>query len=291
MNKNIGIKILALVIALIIWLQINLLKEQTITMKIPLRIINIPENIYINKQESIKLNFQITGEGIAILTFYLSNPYVEYDASTLSIGKNPLSAEKILPFLRKHTRLKFTVLDDIEKTSLSAERIIQKKVNVQMKFETSEAKEYYYTQQFDVDERTVLLSGPIADIQKIESITTEPITLGMIKDNKKVRFELVNDHIIIIPSQLNLVKQNQAVISKTFTNIIIRSEDPLLTYFPDRVSVIIEGKKDSLNLIGSDDIQASVNEKSGEIEVSLKKESGLTVIDYTPQKVTIRKKD
>jgi len=291
MNKNLGLKILALIIAIIIWLQVNLLKEQSITMKIPLRIINIPENIYVNKQESLKLNFQVEGDGIAILTFFMSNPYVEYDASTLSIGKNPLSADKILPFLKKHNRLKFTALDDINKTNLSAERIIQKKVNVQMKFETPETKEYYYAQQFDVDERTVLLSGPVGDIQRIESISTEPITIEMIKDNKKVRFETISNRVIIIPAQLNLIKQNQAVLSKTFTNILIENTDHSYIFFPDRVSVIVEGKKDSLAIINSNDIKAKVNPSNGEVEISLSKESSLKIIDYTPQKVTIKKKD
>lgn len=290
MRTNVSLKILALIIAILIWLQVNLLKHQEIKMKLPVRVINVPENIYVSKQDSLRLNFQVEGEGIVLLLFYLSNPYLEYDASTLSIGKNSLTLEKFGPFFEKYKQLNFKLLDHIEKSSLSAERIVQKKVPIQLNFESPQVKETFYAQQIDADERSVMLSGPLLDIQKIDIINTEPITESMIKENRKIKFENISDKILLIPSQLTLIKQKQSTINRTFNNIPIELSDKKISIFPDRVSVIVEGKQDTIKVIDASHIKAFVKNDEGDIEVRIDHQN-IKIIDFTPQKVRIKKKD
>lgn len=290
MKKSLVLKILALLLAILIWFQVNLLKEHTVKLKIPVRVINVPDNIYVNKQEELALNFEVTGQGIVLLTFWLTNPTLDYDASSLTIGNNILAKERILPFLKKYKQLRFTPLDTLGHTSLSAERIVQKKVPIQLVFASDKDKEFFYSQQIDVEEKTVLISGPGKDIQNIDLIYTEEISEKILKEQKKLKFNLDNEKVLIIPAQLNLVRQNQSFITKTFSNIDIENNERL-QIFPDQVSVIIEGKRDSLSSFNKQNIKASVNPSTGDISIILNHTNSLKVIDFTPQKVTIKKKD
>ncbi len=289
MNKNLTLKVLAVVLAILIWLQINLLKDQTVNVRIPVRIVNVPDNIYVDKNKNLSLKFEIKGQGIAIISYLIANPSLEYDASSLTIGKNILVRERILPFFKKYKQLKFTPLENIENTHVSTERIVQKKIPIQLLFKSDKDKQYFYSQQIDIEEKSAIISGPSNDVQNIDIVYTEEITEDLLKDSKKIKFNLNNERIIIIPAQLSLVSQKQMITSRTISNIDIENNNDFVI-FPDQVSVIIEGKRDSLNAFNSSNIKASVNPNNGEIIVELENTNSIKIKDFTPQKVTIRKK-
>jgi hypothetical protein len=281
--------VLAVVLAILIWLQINLLKDQTVNVRIPVRIVNVPDNIYVDKNKNLSLKFEIKGQGIAIISYLIANPSLEYDASSLTIGKNILVRERILPFFKKYKQLKFTPLENIENTHVSTERIVQKKIPIQLLFKSDKDKQYFYSQQIDIEEKSAIISGPSNDVQNIDIVYTEEITEDLLKDSKKIKFNLNNERIIIIPAQLSLVSQKQMITSRTISNIDIENNNDFVI-FPDQVSVIIEGKRDSLNAFNSSNIKASVNPNNGEIIVELENTNSIKIKDFTPQKVTIRKK-
>lgn len=291
MKNNLGFKILAVVIALIIWVQLNLLKEQSITMNIPLRIINVPENLYVDKSEIIKLKLQVYGAGIDVLSYYLSNPHIDYDASVMMVGRNALAEEKIIPFLRRYNNLKFALLEEVDRINIIAERIVQKTVTVHIDFDSIEAKEYFAAQQLELSEKSILLSGPVADIRNIEHATTEPISVAMIKGNKKVRFEMGTSKVLVIPPHLSFVKNEQPLTTKTFVNIEIDNPDNNIVMFPSSVAVIIEGNKDIIETIKSSDIQARVNRLNSVVEVRLLNHTNVDIIDFTPRTVILKAKE
>ncbi|HOQ79983.1 MAG TPA: hypothetical protein PLH63_02855 [Candidatus Cloacimonadota bacterium] len=290
MKKNLSLKILAVVIACIIWVQVNLLKEQSIVMTIPLIVVDLPDNIFVDKNEVYKLKFQINGSGMDLLSFYISNPAIEYDGSSLKVGSNKLSAENLVPYFRKYENIRFVPIDEIERTSIYTERVIQRKVGVLITYESEEAKAYFEASNLELNENSVIVSGPIEDVQKIDIVVTQPISIAMIKGKKKIKPSVSSNKVLYIPEHFSLVEQNQIIAKKTFSNIPIEIYDKEVSFFPNTVTVILEGNKDYIEAVKTKDIKAKIKKSNGKVEITVNKYQSLKVVDYSPKKAMINKK-
>ncbi len=294
MRSNKWLQLIALLIAMLLWVQQTLLKEQTAKVKIPIRIVNIPENLFLFKSDNMKVSLKVKGLGIHILNFWITNPILDYNGNNLKLGKNTLHSDSLIVFLEKYENLVFSTTKETKNVIVSTDLIVQKKVPIEIVYETPEVESYAINEKIEYDDKIVLISGPVQDINNINRIKTMPITQKMLENrNNKIKFEIKNDYIISIPAQLSISNDKIKMITKTFTYIPIEYDHSRVTIFPNRVSLIIEGKKDSVEALKQTDIKAFIelkeNSSSSPIKFNLSK--NYKIIDYTPQKVTIKKKE
>lgn len=293
MKTNKWLKIIALLIAMLLWLQQTLLKEQKANLTIPVRVVNLPENLFLFKSDNMKINLQVKGLGVHILYFWATNPTLDFNGSALKLGKNTIKADSLIFYLSKNERLTFQPFQDTHNLIVTTDLIIQKKIPIEIVFASPEAEKYFYEHKISFDEKNVSISGPVQDINNIKKIRTVAIQEDDLKNIKnKISFDFNNDNIIVIPAQLSIHDDKIRLATKTLAYIPIEYNKTLYTIFPDRVSVIVEGKKDSLDLLTTEDIKAFIevgNQSNAEIRFEINK--SLKIIDYTPQKVTVKKKE
>ncbi|HPK41384.1 MAG TPA: hypothetical protein PKZ69_07145, partial [Candidatus Cloacimonadota bacterium] len=152
------------------------------------------------------------------------------------------------------------------------------------------AKAYFEASNLELNENSVIVSGPIEDVQKIDIVVTQPISIAMIKGKKKIKPSVSSNKVLYIPEHFSLVEQNQIIAKKTFSNIPIEIYDKEVSFFPNTVTVILEGNKDYIEAVKTKDIKAKIKKSNGKVEITVNKYQSLKVVDYSPKKAMINKK-
>lgn len=291
-KKNSNLKILAFFIAFIIWLQLTLLEEQITVMNIPIRVVNVPDNLYLYKQEILKIPLRVKGRGIHILLFFLSGPTIDYNGSGLKQGNNLINMDTLQESLPFNPDLTFQGLKSDNILILTTDRIVQKEVPVVFQFETERVKQNLINEKYSFNDVNVLISGPSLEINKTDAVYAERISNDFLKSRRRnIRILPVNEHLVIVPPQIELKQVTELITSKTISYIPIYHNQDLYNIFPQRVSIKIEGNSDSLKLINQEDIRAYILEQdytiTNEAEIQFKIPNYIKIIDYTPKKVSI----
>ena len=295
-KSNFNLKLLAFFIALIIWFQLTLLQEHVTTIDIPIRVVNVPDFLYLYKQDSLKVPFRIKGKGIHIVLFHLSGHTIDYNGIRLSLGNNLINMETLeesLPFI---PNLEMNVLKSDNIIILTTEKILQKEVPVNLQFDSERIRNTLIQENYSLNDINVTISGPALEINKIDQVLSEKLDNDFLKSRKKTfRIRPVNEHVVIVPQQIELKQVEDLIISRTFSFIPIYHNEDIYSIFPQRVSIQIEGKVDSLNNISSGDINAYIQDNNykdnDEADVYFKIPPSFRIIDFTPQKVIIKLKN
>jgi len=292
MNKNNSIKVLAVIIAIVGWFMINLLKEHTTVINFPIRIVNIPDNIHLFENESIRLPVIIQGKGINILHFYFTTPTIDYNGFDIVMGDNLLDLNRVESSLPNYKGLDISLLP-IENTLLvTTDRILQKRVPVYFDFFSERDREILIENHYGFDDHFVTLLGPSVEIQKIDNVLTERVSADILKTNRRnIRLKSINDFVAIIPSFIELKQITETISTRTISFIPIDFNELNISIFPKRVSIILEGKQDSLNVITPDDIHAYVLDHEinnlMELNIYFQVPDFVKIVDFTPTKVNV----
>lgn len=292
MKKNLAFKIFALISAIFIWFQINLLREQKTVLNMPVRIINVPDNLYLYKHSNLKIPVNVKGRGIHIVLFYLSSPSIDYNGQDIKLGNNLLDIKRLENSLPYHPHLSLSPHQSESEIVLTTDRMLQKEVPVQFSFNTNRDKEFLQSERYNLDNVSVQVMGPSLEIQKIESVFTEKLGSDIAKSKRRsIRIKPVNEHIVVIPPSVELQKITDIISTKTLSSLPIYYNDVKYSIFPERVSVKIEGKLDSLSLVKAEDISAFILDEDYQdnsmVNVFFKKPSFIKILDYTPKTVRV----
>ena len=293
MKKNTGYKILAVIITILIWLQIGLLTDQTTVISVPLHLVNISDDLYLIGVNDLKIPLHIRGRGINIFTFYFSDPKITYNSEQFVLGNNALDFSMLEQSLPTHPNLRFSLIQKEIQITITTDTITQKRVPVTYDFASELDRQTLIQNDFLFDETYVTISGPGYEIQNIDEVFTEKLKVDILKQRTPdVRLKSVNENVIIIPALISLSKINDMIASKTLPFIPINHDEQVMI-FPQRVTVKIEGKPDSLAQVSPDDITAFVtfdgNTDDTDIEISFQIPDHIKIIDYTPKTVNMRK--
>ncbi|MDD4156161.1 MAG: hypothetical protein PHY08_06260 [Candidatus Cloacimonetes bacterium] len=292
-KNNLNLKILALLIAIMIWFQITLLQEHQTIINIPIRVVNVSDNLYLYKQDSLKIPFRIKGKGIHLLIFHFSNPTIDYNGSNLTLGNNLINMETLKESLPYNPNIDFQSKKTEDLIILTTDKIQQKEIPVNLQFKSEQTRTNLINENYSINDLFVTISGPALEINKIESINSEEIDTDLIKSKKKfIRLLPVNEHIVIVPPQIELKQASEIIDTKTFSFIPIYHNSETYEIFPQRISIKIQGKRDSLKSISSEDIKAYIQDldysHNDEATVYFKPIPSIKIIDYTPKKVSIK---
>ena len=290
MKKKIWYGFFAFLIAVAIWYQINLLREQNVVINVPMRISNISDNFYILNRDELRVPIRVVGSGIYILIYYLSNPFINYNGAEMYIGSNVIDLSDSESILKYHPKLRFNIVQSDEDLVVEVDRVVQKRVPVIFDFVSERDRETLVSSNYIFDDVYISISGPESEINKIDYVHTEKINADAIKPRSPfVRLKYVNDFVI---STLELQKISDIISTRTLALIPIEHDTTKISLFPQRVSVKIEGKLDSLNALSSEDITAYVLgdlfEDDSDVNIHFRKPDHIKILDFTPQKVNVR---
>jgi hypothetical protein len=302
MKKNLFIKILVVFLAILLWVQQSLLKTHTDELMIPIRFVNISTNLVLLDDEIPMIPVTLEGRGLDFFILKLSNVYFEINAKNFIYGQNHYQIKE--SNLRNFGRMKINIdKKNLEnKTSINLDKIIEAKKSIEILYASAKDEEFFIQNKIINSLQKVKVKGPKSILNSIKRIKTEKISSKKIKDGK-LTAQLINPD-----TRVQLIK-NTVVLEITHTKLINRTIslipityplDQEITIIPQKVSIMIRGPKEIVDILEKNSIEAYINlkdikkietGKSISVDVNFNLPSGIQLIDYTPRKIKILKND
>jgi hypothetical protein len=262
----------------------------------PVRLVNLPQGIYLYPESDILIPVLVRGTGFHILLYHLGENYIEYPGYDVSIGENILDWEKLYQSMPMHKNLFISSIPTEDPVIFSTDRIIQRIVPVVFDFESESDMDAITELNFVIDDFTVTVSGPELLVREITNVSTEIVSADILRSHTKiVKLNSPNEHIILFPQTIELTTVPEIMTTKTLTFIPIYHNSDLYSIFPERVTVKIEGKQDILQQTTVEDIRAYIdaieyqNNTRAKIHIIVPKY--ITIIDKTPSEVIVNVKN
>jgi len=284
--------LLAVCMAVFLWLQSVLLSEQEESVSIPLIFDPQPADLAPNDFIDPEIDIILKTNGVNILLFRHQNIYYHQDGSKLKYGMNSihLNLENINC---TEKQLEFIVGFKQKVKMVEMDRIISRQKPVILTFSSSSDEQFFQKQQFDVRSSTVEVKGPEKLLDKLEGIKTEPVSKRDL-DNNSLRVALVSpSQLIVLNIREIVVRFNSNVnMIKTIPLIPITYQgEEKITFSPQKVTAKIEGKDSLISKVTKDDIHvdlivpAMIDSVYGSVKFTLPID--VKLLEYTPEKIRI----
>jgi len=293
MKKKFWAMILALVIAIVIWLEINITKIHEVNITIPISITNAPAALIPLSIEPESINLVIEGTGKNIL-FYNSNkqPYC-IDLKDAHYGKNyyPIRLENLKVLEEYH--LKILRKPASENVLIAMDNMSSKFVPITITFIDEESKQFFQKNGLTISPKKIRITGPKTLITDIYEIKTLPFNMKNFQNNSQIKLTPSPSEKISFEHSLVLVKKMvPKIIQKTFSLLPI-STDEGIEIFPNTVSIKVSGEEEILQNINPEDFIAEVDtsaslEIDSLVSVKVCLPEGIELIAQTPKFVRVK---
>lgn len=280
----------------LLWVFVSFSSEYSTTIKVPVRITNIPEG-YSTIDISDKLvTLNVKGQGwqLAQLTFglqeYLDIPFVgDKEEQTVSV-RNVLEQNSWVS-----SSIQISLVEP-EQLTYSVERINYRIVKIIPKVSLSYKPGYDLVSEIIISPDTVQISGPKSVIEELEYIETEKLQLNELDGGRQMDIALAKkENIDYSFDKTRLSFDVQKIVDKTFENIEVerRGVPPSreLLLFPERVKVVLRGGISILGKMDDSEIKLYVNFRQaledtlGSIVPKINVPEFTTLIDIRPKRL------
>ncbi len=239
----------------LLWVFVSFSSDYSTTIKVPVRITNIPEGYSTIDLSTSSVAISVKGQGwqLAQLTFGLQD-YLNISFNGTSDDQT-VSVRNVLEQNSWITSSIQVIMVEPAQIKYSVERINYKVVKIVPKVSLSYKTGYDMVSDISIDPDTLQISGPKSIIKNIEFIETVSANLEELDRAQTVELELAkNDGVNYGTDKTKLSFDVQKIVDKTFENITVErkgippSRD--LVLFPEKVKVVLRG---GINILGQMD--------------------------------------
>jgi len=292
MKKNLLIKVLVLLIAILLWAQQILLRTHTVVLEVPIQLLNIPSDLAVEQIELPKIPVKVRAKGLDIVSAKISQVSINIDASNFLYGKNRIRfSEKNISY---SNRIQLNIIEIQEDSNLqvSMDKLVEKKKPISIQYASAKDEEFFIENKIINAQQKVTLKGPLAIISEIKDVKTQEITPKMVVDNK-VNAALVTPHesIQLLKDMVVLEVTQTKIINKTISLIPIKfPESENITIIPQKISVMVRGPEELVEKLDNSTIIANL--ELGKIRknftgVVFELPSGVKIVEFTPKKIQV----
>jgi len=297
--KHFGVKVLAVVLAFLLWVHVVTNMKYDHRVELPLEIIDIPEGMMLVSDVDKNCEVMVRGTGKQLLRFFIDIDDVKITAAGYGDGLYviDLTPEQLL-FDNKGTTEVIEVIVP-KKIRLRFEERLEKWVDVIPNVEVTSALGYQKDGKLKVLPDTVLVSGPKRVVRKMQNVKTEELTFTDIKEpfRDHVRLTFPDSSYLTLSDSSVVIEQNIIqLMERTFSDIPIsvRNKVPDSTYtiVPMSVSVTIMALPAILDSLSAEQFAASIDVAGvspGSTFVSpiVTFPNGLHLIDVKPKEIRV----
>nr|BAL58207.1 YbbR family protein [uncultured prokaryote] len=190
---NMGLKFFSVFMAFLLWIYVMSEEKTDVSIKVPLRFINLPSDLTI--VGNVPSDIEVLLSGPKSIIFGLVNRRIEYkvDLKGASPGQTEINIQPYsLPVRSPAKVLKISP----SRFTLNIERIVEKEVPVIPQVEGEVEKDYTISKISSIPEM-VKIKGALSYLSKIEHVKTQKININGLTETKKIRVSLQSDPNII----------------------------------------------------------------------------------------------
>ncbi len=262
MTRNIGIKLLSLAFALMLWFFVVGEEKAEITVSLPVELVNISSNLVVANDVPSYINVRVYGPRSLIRAIATQGISKVIDLKDAPAGDIVIHmTPDTIPLPAGIRVLRITP----QNIKISLDRTMRKRIKVTPVL-TGMPNKFFEIKDVKAEPQDVLLLGPEKELSKLEEIKTIPIDIDGFTSSveKTVVFDLNSLHVSPIePGSVKVFIEITPKVSKrriTHIPVLIRGEQKkVLRYWPREVSAVLEGPKIHLIKLEPRDIVVEVD--------------------------------
>jgi YbbR-like protein len=259
LTENVGLKLLSLVLAVLVWFAIAGETASEMGLRVPLELQNMPRDLELTGDAVDSVEVRVRASAGIIHALNPGDVAAQVDLAGSVDGERivHLTADSIrVPFGVKVVKIVPAML------TLSFERTLQRVVPVRPRLVGRPAVGYEVA-EVESEPAEVRVAGPKSRIDQIESAFTEPLALDGARDT-------VSDVISIgLPDPLLRIQGSSEVRvtarirevqeQRTLTGVVVEARGGAASFRPGSVQLILEGPANALRRLTPDDVKAYVD--------------------------------
>lgn len=292
MKKNLLIKILVLIIAILLWIQQILLRPHEIEFQVPIKLLNIPNDLALQQVELPAITVIIRAKGYDLLSAKISNVAFEINASHYQYGDNQIKlSERDLAY-NKRVQLEVIELDLNEAIYVHLDKLVEKQKPIEIEYASSRDEEFFIVNKITNSQQRIGIKGPLSLLDEIKTIKTEPITQKMMVDSKiTAALVIPNANVQLLKDKVILDVTHTKIINRTISLIPIKFQETAnITIIPQKVSVMVRGPEDLVEKMDLNSIIANLEIdkiRKGFTGVKFELPSGVKIVEFTPKQIQV----
>ncbi len=286
-------KLVAILMALLLWFHVATDKVYEYTQTFPLTIINIPANLILSENMPDHVQVKIRGKGKELLKLFLSErKSVHIDAKELKSGETNFVIKPNLIPIPEGLELEVTDFLSPQELKIKLDHLLEKKVKVQPSVQILPADGFVQVGELHYTPKEAVISGPKMWVNGLEIVHTQRKAIENADRSISDQLDL------ILPSGYNLSlslrkinfsvdiqKAGEKMISDLLVQLINLPKYREVEIQPDRISVTISGAESIVSQISPDKIKVILDCA----KVVRKERAKLPVLVELPSEVTLRK--
>ncbi|MCB5260813.1 MAG: CdaR family protein [Candidatus Cloacimonetes bacterium] len=287
LKDNLGTRLFALLLALLIWLQSVLVSDHRSVVSLPVNLKNIPQNITLENLPQ-KIPFIVKGKGLDIIRLMLAKPRVNIDAGNITPNTDIISLQNYSIDIPENVEVSLLGPSESDNLAIQADVFHQKTVSIELQYEDAYTKEKMNELRYSLNPDKVTIFGPKSKIVGISKVKTLPIDNKVFNDSRiELELDLPDSEINVSDTRVLLSISGEQESSRVFTNISLPEG-----YSPSRVAARISGPGSVLENMKIDSIKVEIisePDEDGLFKVELVLPEGVKALAITPDRVRKRR--
>ena len=296
MKSKIPTITLIVAFSILLWIFVSFSGEFSISLNLPIQIINVPENNSVSSISSDEIAISLKGQGWQLAQHTLGRDPKFYIPSPSEPGEKEIPVRNALgsnSWLA--TTLQLAEINP-EKIKIKIEPTKSKYVKIIPIVSMVYKPGYGLVSPIEIEPDSVNITGPGSLVDQINIINTEGKILSNLEDKTSVVLKILTPRYTssdITECQVNF--DVQKIVDKTFDDLVVETRSIPSRYelivAPTKISVILRGGINMLSKIKNEDIKSyvkfeqAINDTTGAIEPIIEIPEFTSLIDIKPDRL------
>lgn len=293
MKKNITIKVVVLMVAIILWLHFTLVRTHEQEYEVPIVLTALDSGYAVMNEDDLYVPVTIKAKGIELLALKFSETQCIINAGNFKPGENPVYISHENFFFPERLNIELRRVHDIKDKAIVIDELITELIPVSIEYASAEDEEYFVNNTMADVRIDIEVSGPSEILKDIDYIRTKPASKDMFQAGTAT-IELINPHpkIKLTRNHINIDMVETKIVNRTISLIPVDFPHHLnINILPQKVSVLISGPADIVHNVTINDIKAEIVEEDiiheDYADIHFELPAGVKLVEYTPQRIQI----
>jgi len=228
---------IAFIFAFCLWFVINLNRDFTVNLNLPMMIENMPEDLALSSSIPAHASVSLNGEGWQLISLYNNPPRVNLNIESEEVN----IFDQVSQQLGVNTDVRVV---NVQPTTveLKLEEKMTKKVPVITRMDITLNEQYGLTGQPVIEPDSVTVTGAVSKLSNLMAWETEPVELKNVRENVEKKLSLVphDDTIHIEPNEV-LYRVEVAEFTEGEVKVPVRTRNmppgKAVTYNPSTITI------------------------------------------------------
>jgi YbbR domain-containing protein len=265
--ENFGFKIVAVVMALLLWFHVATEKVYEYNRSFPVKIYNIPKGLILSEPVPEEVQVKIRGKGKELLKLLLMHKgELRIDIRNFKVGESDytLNPEEIP--IPEGLELKVEEIVSPKSIKINLDRLMEKKVPIHSQIIILPKEDYLQVGEVSLVPHEVVISGPTKLVKGIESIETEKKVLDGVTQPISDRIGLTSPqgyNLELSFKQASFRVDVQKAMEQKIPGVPVETVNLFggrkIELEPESIDVVIFGGENVVDQLSPDQIKVTVN--------------------------------